>query len=133
MIEVEGYQELNKILWEERDSDKVMMLYFSTSWCGPCKKLKEKFKEESDKLEKLCILQIDCDLEQNEDIVDDWKIECLPTQIFVQLKDKNVIKNDRIEGYDWIKFLMAYNKIIENKINYSLNENSNVKANFEKE
>ena len=44
MIEIRGYDELNKKLWENKDSDQVMMLYFGTSWCGPCKKLKEKIK-----------------------------------------------------------------------------------------
>ena len=29
--------------------------------------------------------------------------------------NENVVKDERIEGYDWIKLTMAYQKIIENK------------------
>lgn len=118
MIEIKGYSQLNKILWEQKDSDKVMMLYFSTSWCGPCKKLKERIEDEKDKIELVEVLLIDCDLEDNEEIVEDWKIDCLPTQIFVHLEDKNVVKDDRIEGFDWIKLIMSYEKIIENRNDY---------------
>ena len=124
MIEIKGYSQLNKILWEQKDSDKVMMLYFSTSWCGPCKKLKERIEEEHHKIELVEVLLIDCDIEENEEILEDWKIDCLPTQIFVHLEDKNVIKDDRIEGFDWIKLVMSYQKIIENRNNYSIIDNS---------
>ena len=124
MIEIKGYSQLNKILWEQKDSDKVMMLYFSTSWCGPCKKLKERIEEEHHKIELVEVLLIDCDIEENEEILEDWKIDCLPTQIFVHLEDKNVIKDDRIEGFDWIKLVMSYQKIIENRNNYNINDNS---------
>jgi len=113
MIEVKGYEELNKILWENKDKDILTMLYFGTSWCGPCQKLKEKIKEERDEILKLFCLYIDCDLEENEKIVEDWKIESLPTQIFIHLEDKNVVKDERIEGFDWIKLIMTYNEISE--------------------
>ena len=33
----------------------------------------------------------------------------------MHLEDKDVIKDERIEGFDWIKLVMAYNKIIENQ------------------
>lgn len=113
MIEVVGYEQLNKILWENKDTDNIMMLYFGTSWCGPCQKLKDKMKNQKEEIEKVIVLYLDCDLEENEQIVDDWKIDSLPTQIFVHIEDKNVVKDERIEGYDWIKLVMTYNKIIE--------------------
>ena len=115
MIEIKGYEELYKQLWENKDSDQVMMLYFGTSWCGPCQQLKEKINTEKEHLKDLTMLYIDCDEQDNEDIVNDWNITSLPTQIFVTLKGENVVKNSKIEGYDWTKFQMEYNKIIENK------------------
>ena len=117
MIEIKGYEELNKQLWENKDSDQVMMLYFGTSWCGPCKKLKEKIHEEKEELQKILCIYIDCDEEENEQICEDWKVESLPTQIFVHLDNNHVVKDDKIEGYDWIRLVMLYNKIIENKSN----------------
>tara|TARA_B100000161_G_scaffold261990_1_gene231135 strand:- start:924 stop:1337 length:414 start_codon:yes stop_codon:yes gene_type:complete len=137
MIDIIGYDDLNKKLWENKDSDKIMMLYFGTSWCGPCKKLKERIKEltnmsnngsTDNELEKLLCFHIDCDEEENEKICEDWKIEALPTQIFVHIVDNNVVKDERIEGYDWIKLIMSYNKIIENKSTYQMNLEDNVKV-----
>jgi thioredoxin 1 len=117
MITIKGYTELNKNLWENRESDKIMMLYFGTSWCGPCKKLKEKIMSENEEIQDLLCLYIDCDEQENEEICEDWKVEALPTQIFVHLNDNDVVKDEKIEGYDWIKLVMSYNKIIENKSN----------------
>ena len=115
MIEVLGYDEVNKQIWENKD--KPIVLYFGTSWCGPCKQLKDKINAEKESLKDLILLYIDCDEQDNEDIVNDWDISSLPTQIFVTLQGENVVKNSKIEGYDWIKFQMEYNKIIENKSN----------------
>lgn len=113
MIDAIGYDELNKIIWENKD--KIVILYFGTSWCGPCKMLKDKIDNEKDNITESVIIHIDCDEQENEDILNDWNVKALPTQIFVHLDGKNVVKDDIIEGFDWIKFLMTYNKIIENK------------------
>ena len=113
MIEALGYDEVDKIIWENKD--KIIILYFGASWCGPCQKLKEKIDDEKDKLENTILIHIDCDEQENEDLVNDWGVKALPTQIFVHLEDTNVIKDDKIEGFDWIKFLMTHQKIIENK------------------
>tara|TARA_E500000178_G_C16506723_1_gene524045 strand:+ start:127 stop:513 length:387 start_codon:yes stop_codon:yes gene_type:complete len=114
MLEVKGYENLNKILWDNKDNGSVLMLYFGASWCGPCQKLKDKIKEEESNLSKLVCIHLDCDDEENEDILEDWKVESLPTQIFVHINENNVVKDEKIEGYDWIKLKMYYDKIIEN-------------------
>ena len=48
MIEVLGYDEVNKQIWENKD--KPIVLYFGTSWCGPCKQLKDKINAEKESL-----------------------------------------------------------------------------------
>jgi len=113
MIEALGYDEVDKIIWENKD--KIIILYFGASWCGPCQMLKEKIDDEKDKLTNTIVIHIDCDEQENEDLVNDWEVKALPTQIFVHLEDTKVIKDDKIEGFDWIKFLMSHQKIIENK------------------
>ena len=113
MLDVNGYEELNEIIWNNKD--KVILLYFGASWCGPCQQLKEKIANEKDEMKDAVVLHLDCDSQDNEDIVKDWEISALPTQIFVHLENENVVKDERIEGYDWIKLTMAYQKIIENK------------------
>lgn len=113
MIYIKGYQELNNLLWENKE--KKIMLYFGATWCGPCMQLKKKINDEKEKLKELLVIYIDCDESENEEILKDWNVKALPTQVFVFLNGDKVIKNDIIEGYDWIKLLMVYNKIIEKK------------------
>ena len=115
MIDIKGYDELNKEIWNNKD--KLIMLYFGASWCGPCQMLKEKIKNNQEEINKLYVIHIDCDLEENEDIVSDWSVSALPTQIFVHLNGENVVKDEKVEGYDWIKLVMSYQKIIEKKSN----------------
>lgn len=117
MLEVKGYDQLNEVLWNNKDNGNILMLYFGASWCGPCQKLKEKFSEEKESIPLLLPIHLDCDDEENEKIVEDWKIDSLPTQIFVHLENNSVVKDNRIEGYDWIQLKMTYDKIIENKSN----------------
>ena len=50
-----------------------------------------------------------------QDILNDWNVSSLPTQIFVHLDETKVVKDHIIEGYDWVKLIMIYNKIIEKK------------------
>jgi|UniRef100_A0A6C0IV23 thiol-disulfide isomerase/thioredoxin len=115
MIDIKGYDDLNNQIFENKD--KVLLLYFGTSWCGPCQQLKDKIKHQQDEIKNICVLYIDCDLEENEEISSDYNISSLPTQIFVHLDKNRVVNDDMIEGYDWIKLVMTYNKIIENKNN----------------
>lgn len=128
MIDIIGYDQLNKILWEEKDSENIIMLYFGASWCGPCKRLKEKLENEKEEIPRLKVLHLDCDVEDNELIVEDWNIESLPTQIFVHVEDKNVVKDERIEGFDWIKLIFSYKEIIEKRNDYVIDEESHVKV-----
>ena len=115
MIDINGYEELNSEIWENKD--KIILLYFGASWCGPCQMLKNKISENEKEIDKMHVIHIDCDMEENEDILQDWSVAALPTQIFVHLEGNNVVKDDKIEGFDWIKLLMTYQKIIENKNN----------------
>ena len=113
MIDVIGYDQLNELIWNNKD--KLILLYFGASWCGPCLQLKEKIINQKDEVKEMVVLHLDCDLEENEDIVSDWNITALPTQIFVHLEDTNVVKDDRIEGYDWIKLKMVYEELNEKR------------------
>ena len=128
MIDIIGYDQLNKILWEEKDSENIIMLYFGASWCGPCKRLKEKLENEKEEIPRLKVLHLDCDVEDNELIVEDWNIESLPTQIFVHVENKNVVKDERIEGFDWIKLIFSYKEIIEKRNDYSIDDENHVKV-----
>ena len=60
---------------------KVIVLYFSASWCGPCKRMHSPLEELSELYaDRLTILKIDVD--DYSDIADDLGIKSLPTFLF---------------------------------------------------
>lgn len=110
MHNIESIKELDSFIIE--NSLNVIMLYFGASWCGPCNSLKEKLmcNESNLRLPKLKVCYIDVDI--NNDISTMYKIKSLPTQIFVKLNDIKVIIVSKIEGYDYTKLLLEYDKCI---------------------
>lgn len=109
MISVEGFDELNKAIVDNKDS--LILLYFGASWCGPCMMLKEKIETNKEEIKNLVVLYVDCDSSDNEEIVEQYNVSALPTQIFVHLDNDKVVKDDKIEGYDWIQLVMKYNDL----------------------
>ena len=61
----------------------------------------------------LVVAHIDVDDETNNKLVKKYKVESLPTQVFVKLFQNKVVPVTRIEGYDFIKFQLEYNNYIE--------------------
>ncbi len=91
------------------NKNKIVMLYFGSERCGPCKKLKEKLINNSD-IVNLNYIYIDID--NFGDLCDAYDVKYLPTQIFVKLNDDLIVNIiDRIDGYDWIKLIFIYNNI----------------------
>ena len=57
---------------------------------------------------------IDNEYVNNNNLVDKYKVESLPTQIFVKIDKNKVIPVSRIEGYDFTKLKFEYNTYISN-------------------
>ena len=116
MIEVNSKEVLDNTIIE--NSDKLIMLLFSTSWCSPCKKLKERLKSDEtiNQLPNLFVIYIDAETENEElqELIDKYKITAIPTQVFVKLNDNKLKIIDIINGSDWIKLLMIYNDYFKN-------------------
>ena len=87
-----------------------MLLYFGALWCGPCKQLKKRLDEPdtSKIMPKLVVGYLDVDDDNNESFVKKYKIDSLPTQIFIKLDKNKVIETTRIEGYDFTKLKLEY-------------------------
>ena len=71
--------------------DKLLVLYFTAEWCGPCKKIWkfiEILQKEDQISNKFDILKIDVD--KFTEITEDYEIECMPTFYFY--KDKETSK-----------------------------------------
>ena len=111
MISIAGIDQLDECIINNEDN--ILLLYFGAKRCEPCNRLKERLNNESTTLmPNMLVYYIDIDLSDNDEICDIYNIKMLPTQIFVKLKNDKVKIIERIDGYDWIKLVMSYNKII---------------------
>ena len=82
------------------DDNKLVLFYFTASWCGPCQKIFPKVKELSEKIsQKVSCYKISIDDDENEKICEIFKVESVPS--FYLLKNKeciNTLKGADING-----------------------------------
>jgi thiol:disulfide interchange protein len=96
----ELFSDLNytKALAQAKKDDKLVMLDFTTSWCGWCKKLNadtfSQAKVQQFLLDKAISIKVDGDKEQ--DLVKKYSVRGYPTLVFVDADGKEV---GRIVGY----------------------------------
>ena len=110
MHNINNIEELDNFIIDNKSN--VILLYFGATWCGPCKKLKEKLCEK-ECLEKMSLMKV-CyiDTDENEELSTMYKIKSLPTQIFIKLDNDKVKIVSKIEGYDYTKLLLDYDNCI---------------------
>jgi thioredoxin 1 len=111
MKEIFGVNELDEFIIENTNNKQnVILLYFGASWCGPCKMLKKRLSESETKkmMPNLVVGYLDVDDETNSSLVQNYKIQSLPTQVFIKLNNKKVVPVGRIEGYDFTKLKLEY-------------------------
>jgi thioredoxin-like negative regulator of GroEL len=113
MENISGQTELEDFIWNNKD-DKVVVIYFGATWCGPCEKLKTKLISNDAKqiMPDLAIGHIE--LDSNSELAELYNVQSIPTQIFIKLNDNNIVEFQRIIGYDWIKFNMTYQEYKKN-------------------
>jgi len=113
MIDIIGKEQLEEFIWENSLEKKIIVIYFGAEWCGPCQKLKEKLASDEAKQEMpdLCVAHLDADENENDEIAQTYNVKALPTQIFVSLNGTQIIEEEKIRGFDWEKFVLAYKKL----------------------
>ena len=115
MKDICGIKELDQFIVDSVTNNKTMLLYFGAIWCGPCKQLKERLnnKETSSMMSQLVVGHLDVDNPDNEELCKRYKVNVLPTQIFVKLNNDMIKELARIEGYDFTKLKMEYDKCVK--------------------
>jgi|LauGreDrversion4_2_1035121.scaffolds.fasta_scaffold01559_14 thioredoxin 1 len=101
IVHIKSEEEFDKL----KDSDKLLLVKFGASWCGPCKQIKPHLKKIAET--KNNIIVIDIDVDEAQDSGWDWasNVENLPTFRFI----KNGIELEEYYGsnvdkiYDIIK------------------------------
>ena len=127
MITVQNKNELDNFVIN--NSNKIILLYFGASWCGPCKSLKAILKDENtmSKYDKLAPVYIDIDLEDLEDIVNMYSIQSIPAVYLSVLHDDQVKTIDSVIGFNWQKVEEIYYNGL--KILSDINDNNNSDSN----
>ena len=72
----------------------VVLVQFSASWCGPCQVIAPQFESISKEEIFKHIKFYKVDVDENEDLCEEYEINCMPT--FVFLKDKKLV--DSMKG-----------------------------------
>lgn len=117
MYEVLTLEDLDNFIITNTNKETIILLYFGASWCGPCKLLKEKLADE-DTIKRMPLLKVVyIDTDNADDISCMYKIKSLPTQIFINLDNLKVKVFSKIEGYDYTKLLLEYDKYVETYFN----------------
>ncbi|KHN80319.1 Thioredoxin-1 [Toxocara canis] len=66
--------------------DRLIVIDFYATWCGPCKMMGPKFEKLSDEHKAAMFVKIDVD--EQEEISDSYDINVLPTFILIKNKEK---------------------------------------------
>ena len=97
MEQIDGFEQFKEII----ESDKYILLFFTASWCGPCKRIYPQLQDLSNRLNKdlIQIYKIQIDNDDNEQICQIFKVESVPS--FYLMKNKeciNTMKGGDING-----------------------------------
>jgi protein disulfide-isomerase len=114
MRQVSGIDELDEFILNGVDNNKVVVLYFGAVWCGPCKSLKERLVDPDTykSMPRLSVCYLDVDDMENEDLVQKYNVEAFPTQIFIRVDKNRVVEVSRVEGYDFTKLKLEYDRYL---------------------
>nr|AEW43599.1 thioredoxin [Epinephelus coioides] len=92
---VETLEEFDAILKEA--GDKLVVVDFTASWCGPCKQIGPHFDELSNKAENKNVIFLKVDVDEAQEVAAKWDVRAMPTFIFIKngQKVRDIIGADR--------------------------------------
>ncbi|KAF6766685.1 thioredoxin-like protein [Ephemerocybe angulata] len=84
--------QLNGIL--EKSKDKLTVIDFHATWCGPCHAIAPKFESLSKQHKNVNFLK--CDVDAAADVASQYRVSAMPTFVFL----KGTTKVDQVRGAD---------------------------------
>ncbi|XP_076953229.1 TPR repeat-containing thioredoxin TDX-like [Bidens hawaiensis] len=94
VIAIHKASELETRLTASSKSNQLAILYFTATWCGPCRFMAPVYKDLAAKYPKTLFLKIDID--EASDVAAKWNISSVPTFFFT----KNGKEIDKVVGAD---------------------------------
>ncbi|KAF9683084.1 hypothetical protein SADUNF_Sadunf05G0175400 [Salix dunnii] len=94
----------NQQLEKGKESNKLIVVDFTASWCGPCKFIAPAVEELAWKLPNVTFLKVDVDELQS--VAQEWDVQAMPTFIF--LKDGEIV--EKYTGANKMKLQEAVEK-----------------------
>ena len=82
MIHINTTEEFDNII----ENNNLVVVDFTATWCGPCKRIGPYFDSLSQEFTNVTFLKVDVD--ENEELVSRYDVNCMPTFIFIRNKDK---------------------------------------------
>ncbi|KAK8385634.1 hypothetical protein O3P69_016429 [Scylla paramamosain] len=61
---------------------KLVVVDFYATWCGPCKMISPKIQEMSEQMSDVVFLKVDVD--ESEEVAMAYQVSCMPTFIFIK-------------------------------------------------
>jgi len=92
MIEFENTDDFKNAI----ENNTILVLFFTASWCGPCKLMYPFVEKLSESLKMCKFYKIDVDKDNNEELITKFDVKSMPT--FYIIENKKVI--DKIVGAD---------------------------------
>ncbi|XP_018976765.1 thioredoxin [Cyprinus carpio] len=86
--------------------DKLVVVDFTATWCGPCQNIGPVFKELSEKQENSNVVFLKVDVDDAQDVATFCDVKCMPTFHFY----KNGKKIDEFSGSNKAKLEEMLNK-----------------------
>uniref|UniRef100_A0A3Q2PD90 Thioredoxin n=1 Tax=Fundulus heteroclitus TaxID=8078 RepID=A0A3Q2PD90_FUNHE len=83
---VEDLQEFKNILKDA--GDKLVVVDFTATWCGPCKQIAPEFVKLSELPENQNVIFLKVDVDDAADVSQDCNINCMPTFQFYKSGEK---------------------------------------------
>ena len=108
MLEIKDLSEYMSQLMSKDNSDKLIIAYFTATWCGPCKMIAPLMYEIDEQNDHIIVMKVDVD--ECEEVSAQCDIECMPTFLFYQ---KNEIEPfNKFSGADPQKLVTTINNIL---------------------
>ncbi|CAF0789541.1 unnamed protein product [Rotaria sordida] len=77
-------EELRSETEHEKNKNKLIVIDFFATWCGPCVRIAPKIEEWSTGDFKDNVVFLKCDVDQAEAVSQEYNIEAMPTFVFIK-------------------------------------------------